>query len=83
MKIKHIAMIRSKLIVHSGTSRQDLHVEDCHMKDEEVFEVEFADIEDALAKIVNKVRNSLFEVDIGQSFGVMLVAAFIALSRSK
>ena len=70
MKIKHIAMIRSKLIVHSGTSRQDLHVEDCHMKDEEVFEVEFADIEDALAKIVKKV-------------GVLLVAVSIALSESK
>ena len=53
------------------------------MKDEEVFEVEFADIEDALAKIVKKVRNSLVDVDIGQSFGVMLVAAFVALSESK
>ena len=60
-----------------------MHVEDCHMKDEEVFEVEFADIEDALAKIVKKVRNSLVDVDIGQSFGVVLVAAFVALSESK
>ena len=53
------------------------------MKDEEVFKVEFADIEDALAKIVKKVRNSLVEVDIGQSFGVLLVAVSIALSESK
>ena len=60
-----------------------MHVEDCHMKDEEVFEVEFADIEDALAKIVKKVRNSLVDVDIGQSFGVVLVAALVALSESK
>ena len=52
------------------------------MKDVEVFGVEFADIEDALARIVKKVEIAV-EVDIGQSFGVLLVAISIALSESK
>jgi len=61
-------------------------VEDFHMKAEELLEeVEFEDNVkiDALGRSWEKSLESCVNCDIGQMFGVALIAAFIALSEPK